>query len=782
MRFMKFLAILYQYLGHGVGVKRTMETIHQGQLAFIIGCIFSLFCAELPPFSSIIVLIVLAIYCFYRHWRITAGFIVGFCCFFAHAHWAVSWSLPEAVVKKPVELEGTVVDIAKTYGDITRFDLKLQQFDKQPLPLWQDVNIRVRWQHATFVPQVGDKLLLETKLKPPHGLANEGGFSYQKYLLTKRIRASGYVTHSSRPKRISRGKNTRQALYLKLLSATETLPYQGFLLALSVGDKQQITKPQWQTIQHAGISHLLAISGLHIGIVFALGCMIFRQVIALAGVLSAREFNSVRMALIGGLLSALFYAYLAGFAIATVRALGMLLIFVTGLWLAKNLNRQSVVISALFSILVVDPLAVLEPGLWLSAIAVLVIVLVFWWWPERPRRTIWGFLRPLIKIQLSLFVLMLPLSLVLFNGVSLAGIVVNLFAVPWVSMITVPLALLGALLELADVGGYWAFVIADKSVALLFGLIQWIPSGMSWHQLSSMSLAFLLFGVIFSLSLTVNLNRQHRALSLLLLLPLLLNALKPPEAFKVNVLDVGQGLSVVIESQGKVLVYDLGPHYQTGFNAVDAAVLPFLTAKGYRQVDTLIISHSDNDHAGNWRGFLTAMPVNRKILPRQLTEGAKDCKAGEFRWQGLKVEVLWPFEDPQLPKNTNDSSCVVRISNRYHSVLLPGDISKHVEARLIQHRTLQLNSTIIIAPHHGSNSSSSDAFIKAVAPHYVVYSSGFLNRYGFPRQNVVTRYDRHGVIGLSTATQGQVSFELSSEKLIVTTARAELMPHWYYNQ
>lgn len=758
-----------------------MENIQRWQVAFIISCIFSLFCTEILPFSIILITFLLSACLFLKQKPVLAAAVFGFCWFFLHAYWLTHWSLPEHLYKKPVTVVGVISDIPSPNTKDIRFNLKLHAIEGQTVAFWQNPRLRITWHNADRSLGAGDLLQFKAKLKPPHGFANEGGFSFQKWLMLNGIRATGYVDKKHDLTVISTGNGQRQAIFNSVMSGTNGLEYQGMLLALTVGEKQLINPEQWQLIKAGGISHLLAISGLHIGIIFLLASLMLKWLLNLYCALYDKHIIVPKYALLGGLTGAFGYAWLAGFAIPTVRALLMLAIAVLTFWFNKSINPRTVVIHALFLILFINPLAVLEPGLWLSVIAVIVIITVFWWFPTVTRNKLSGYLYSVTKMQMALFVFMLPLTMMLFNGFSGGSILVNLIAVPWVSFTTVPLALLGATFELLGIPAKLLFSLANGSLEWLFAILKAADVQQSWFTPRALPWYVWALVVIFALSLCLPLSKISRSISTLLLVPALLAYHHGQGQFNIHILDVGQGLSVVIEKNRQVMVYDLGPVYKSGFNTVDSVVLPFLTFHGYDKANTLILSHSDSDHAGHWQNFLEHIDTEQVIAPEKLGIHTRICDKRSEQWQGLKVDFLWPYDTNAIPKNSNDSSCVVRISDGQHSILLTGDISKRVEKHLVSNYGDELRSTILIAPHHGSNSSSSSGFIEAVSPTYVIYSTGFLNHYKFPRQSVMQRYEQAGVKQLNTRETGQISFSID-QSLVIETARQSTFKQWFYNK
>jgi competence protein ComEC len=746
---------------------------------FIFSSIFSLFLWDIPPFSLLICILISVFVVFNKNKPSLSVFLFAFSWFFIHAHWATHWHLPKTLIKKPVMVIGIVWHIPRVNHQDVKFSLKLESLDGVAIsPLFRPL-IKLSWQDSNQLLKMGDRVSLIVKLKPPHGFANQGGFSYQKWLLLKGFRATGYVVNKTPMKVIKKGSSLRQTIFDQLEQKTSLSPYQGLLLALSIGEKHHISDKQWQLIKGAGISHLLAISGLHIGIVFLFATLITKFVTKSVCLIFDKHCNAPLLGLIGGMLAAISYAWLAGFSLPTVRALIMLSVVVMAIGLKRNTSSRSILTTALVAILMVSPLSLLEPGLWLSFMAVIIIVTTFWWLPNGKNG--WR-LFSLIKMQLALFVFMLPLSVIIFNGYSLFSSLVNLLAVPWVSFVTVPITLIATVFILVDLPADWLMWIASQSLRLLFVALElpWLKN--SWQSVGHLPWYCWLCLALFCVGWLMPMSRKIRLVSLILILPASLSLISSNDHWKINVLDVGQGLSVAIEKNNQLLIYDLGPIYKSGFNTVEHVVLPFMVYNGYDSVDQLFISHSDSDHAGAFNQFVSATNPNIIYAPHKVNPTANRCFVDQYQWQGLQIDILWPIDQHSQPSNSNDSSCVVRISSATQSVLLTGDISKRVEQMLVDIYGAQLHSTILLAPHHGSNSSSSQGFIDAVNPQYVIYSSGFLNRYNFPRQAVQARYQSHSVIQLNTAQTGQITFKINQANLELSQARTDVIAQWFYNQ
>jgi competence protein ComEC len=770
-----------------------MENTLRWQGPFILSSIFSLFLVDIPPFSLLIFVLMAALWLLFKKHSISAAIITAICWFFIHSHWAVSWQLPKQQIKKPINIIGVVSNITNHNPETAKFYLRLTTIGDQKIPWYVQPKLRLSWQKPSQHLQLGDTIQVTVKLKPAHGFSNQGGFSYQKWLLLKGVRATGYVVNGKAVNIVKPSSSFRQAIYSKVKQSTAQLPYQGLILALTVGEKHLITDSQWKTVKSTGISHLLAISGLHIGIVFLFGSILAKLLLKLYCYVFNKDHIVPFIALFFGLAAALGYAWLAGFSIPTVRAFLMLCLLVVIISNKKLLNARFVIINTLFVIVLVNPLSLLEPGLWLSFVAVVVIISTFWWFPVLRNKGLGNkglsgnklakYGQSIVKMQMALFIFMVPITILVFNGFSASGAIVNLIAVPWVSFVTVPLALIATVLAIFNLPAELLFALADASLAVLFILLEqpWINSGwVAFQHLPWYSWALVL---IFALSLLIPLRRKFRLASILLATPALLISLNlnNDKQWQVHVLDVGQGLSVVVEKNRKILLYDLGPIYKTGFNTVEHVVLPFLIHKGYQQVDYLVISHADSDHAGAHQKLLAQIKVDNIIAPVKTLPKAKRCTPQTLNWQGLTLQLLWPKGVNTPPISSNDSSCVIKISDGNHSVLLTGDISKRVEKQLLAFDAGTLASTILLAPHHGSNSSSTTGFINAVNPQYVVYSAGYLNRYKFPRDEVAKRYQSSAVKQLNTADSGQISFVFNDHQFDVLQARTDILAHWYYN-
>lgn len=607
---------------------------------------------------------------------------------------------------------------------------------------------------------------LTVRLKQPYGMKNPGTFDYESWLFQQGIGATGYVRNSNTNHRTASAKlysinALRESLLSKFSSQLRDSPNLGVIQGLTTGTRHNISQQQWNSLRLSGTSHLLAISGLHIGLAAAIGFFCFRYFWSLRSknllIVPARHIGAV-----AGFGTALFYAALAGFSIPTQRALLMVSIVMISLLLKRPTSLASTLAFSLFVVLLWDPFAVLSPGLWLSFSAVAIILFTSQHRFPRPKWQ-WAKIHVLIALGLT------PLLLVFFLQISLIAPIANILAVPFISLIIVPLSLLASvliwlfepigqlLLSSIDylLNFFWAFL--DYVVALPFS--HWTTARLPLFYFIPITL-----GIILLLSPK---GLPGRYLGWLGLLPLILYVPDRPNKgeFWFTLLDVGQGLSAVIQTQQHTLVFDAGPKFSDNFNTGTAIVLPFLQSQGIKNIDTLIVSHGDNDHIGGAKPLIDALHVNRILtsVPKSLNNSSHCLPGQSWQWDGVSFSML--MSKQQSAASGNNQSCVLQIKNASGSVLLPGDIEKQSERRLNEQYGNALKSTILVAPHHGSNTSSTTAFIKNVQPDVVLFPTGYRNRYRFPHKNVVARYQKQDVLMLNSADHGAITYRFDLTKI-----------------
>ena len=693
-------------------------------------------------------------------------------------HWQYSLQLSSEQTNQPVQIIGKVDSLVTEHQDI-RFNFSVSQLDN--IPVHFNRKIRLSWREPQWQIQQGQVLQLLVKVKPPHGLANEAGFNYQQWLFSNGIVATGYVKNAESNKLVIDAPSLRQRLLNQLL--VFNLPNESWLAALTFGYRGLLQPKDWQLVQKTGVAHLIAISGLHLALVASLSYLL---VAWFGGILISRfdrlhVINLHRSAMVVTLVVTLAYSALAGFGLPTVRAWIMLTLVSVYFLTNKYIKAKSLILVGLCVFVLLFPLSIFGSSFWLSFSAVSIICLIFWRWPVKKNGfSVSAILLGMGKIQLCLTLLMLPLIAWQFSYISNISPFVNLIAVPLVTIILVPLCLLGAFCLLIESEiSYDVFLIANNVLTYgLDGLKFFLNFDWAYFNIASFPIQIWMFVFLFLFILLLPKFWFKKQYLFILVLPLVSHLLpQQKDSWQIDVLDVGQGVAVLIAKNNRVVIYDVGALYPSGFNMADSVLLPILQARGINKVDKVLISHGDNDHAGSLQRLLKGIDVSEVITNQD------SCNQSfEYNWQGLKFEALWP-DDPSL-YNDNNGSCVIKISDHNHSLLLPGDIAKSIESKLVNLYASALDVDILLAPHHGSNTSSSRVFVEAVNPDYVVFSQGFMNRWQFPREEVVSRYTENESIQFSTSISGQVSFIIkynSSRPIQVKTNRNDIYPFWYAN-
>jgi len=716
-----------------------------------------------------------------RKWRLPVVLAVGFLWALLRAALILSHGIAPELEGRDVLVEGVVASIPAPRERGLRFDFDVQTLTaedrRQPSP----GRIQLSWYGAAPAVGVGERWRLKVRLKRPRGFMNPGGFDYEGWLFQHRIRARGYVRRDAGNLRLVEQPEghpvdrLRRRLQVAIAGVLGDSPNLGMVTALAVGERQGLSARQWQVLTRTGTNHLMAISGLHVGLVAGLVFFLVRCLWAWPGV-TVLYLPAPKAAAAVALLAAAGYAALAGFAIPTQRALIMLAVAMGAVLLQRGSAASHSLALALLAVLVFDPFAVMAPGFWLSFAAVAVILLGMsgrlrvqrapgasdspmavnapgLWWK-------WG------RVQWLVAVGLLPLTLVLFQRASLVSPIANLVAVPWMSLSVIPLTLAGALAApVVPAAGAVLLHAADALLALLWAYLEWLsalPAALwTQHAPRGWATGCAVLGVVLLLAPR---GLPGRWLAGLWLLPLFLARPPAPAPGEVwfTLLDVGQGLAAVVRTAGHTLVYDTGPRFSERFDTGRAVVVPFLREAGVDRIDLLVVSHGDNDHIGGARSILDELPVERIITgvpDKLLGTGAEACGADQaWNWDGVKFRIIHPPAG-RLYKG-NDGSCVLRVDSGAAGVLLPGDIEKPTERLLLDKYRPGLAAEILVAPHHGSNTSSTRAFLQTVNPGYVLFPVGYRNRFGFPKSRVTARYREQGVTLLDTAQHGAISFRL----------------------
>lgn len=720
---------------------------------------------------------------------------------FYYAAWRAELRLAEHLAPqwegRDLRVVGRVLDLPEQTPRGIRFTFRIGTAQAPLVELPHKVQLAYYAREGEPLPAIrgGDCLRLTVRVFRPHGNLNPHGFDYEAWLLERGIRATGYLKAFPEPASDCVGgarawlDGVRESLREHLRLALADRPQAGVVIALAIGDQNAISSAQWTLFRHTGVTHLMSISGLHVtlfsGLVFALAQGLWRRSARLCLVLPARKAG-----LAVGLAAALIYVALAGFGIPAQRTLFMLTGAVAALWLGVLTSPSRILAAALLPVMFIDPWAALSPGFWLSFGAVAALFHAAGRDGQRP--PVW---RAWLRTQWVVTVALLPLLLALFHEISLVSPLANAFAIPLVSLVAVPLSLLAAVSPW-DMPAHLAHgVLAVTMVGL--ERLDALPQPV-WHGADAglWAVALALAGAALVLWPA---GPRWRWLGVVLFLPLLFpRPDRPgPGEMRLTLLDVGQGLAAVVRTANHTLVFDAGPRYASGEDAGGRIVAPFLHAMGVNRVDTLILSHDDTDHSGGVPGLAASLPVVRFIAspagqPKsQLSPfgqsiltalpGAVPCVAGgEWTWDGVRFSLLHPpahhYANPNYADN--DRGCVLRVADRWGSVLLPADVERLGEMNLLERVPGQLRSDVLVAPHHGSATSSSPAFLAAVAPRAVLIPVGHRNRYGHPAGAVLARYRQAGLPVWRTDRSGALELTFTPRGPRIRAQRREERRYW----
>ena len=595
--------------------------------------------------------------------------------------------------------------------------------------------------------------------------------------MAQRLTATGYVYAPEMAERLSAPHGLeawREAMSARIARQV-TSPSSRFIRALALGDTRALVDADWEALRANGLTHLIAISGFHVGLVAGFFALIVRGVWWLWPAL-ARRWPLPVTAGLAAVSGAALYAAAAGFALPTLRTVLMIAVVAAARTWRRPVRAFAALALAAVAIILVDPLAVTGAGFWLSFLGV---AWLLWCLPHGGGHPLREFLSAQGVATLGL----LPPSVALFGQASLAGPIANLVAVPWWSLVVVPLALVGLLLEALHPGaGGWAWRLAAWCFDLSWPLFEWLAgSGLALWWLPEPRWFALPLALIAAFWWLLPRGTPGKRLALLLWLPLLWPDRHVPERGDVEllVIDVGQGLSVLVRTHEHALLYDMGPAIRDGFDAGERAVIPALHALGVRRLDRAVISHGDNDHAGGFAAVGVQFPVTDVLAPDGITLPApsKACTAGLiWNWDGVGFRFLHP--PSHFPYLANESSCVLRIDSAHGSILLTGDIGEVIERDLVRLHAEDLRTDVVLVAHHGSAGSSDPAFVDATRPRVALVSSGHGNRFGHPRPDVMQRWRHAGASTFDTAANGALRLRFSARGPGVETRRGA-QPRWW---
>ncbi|EDP59062.1 DNA internalization-related competence protein ComEC/Rec2 [Vibrio sp. AND4] len=619
---------------------------------------------------------------------------------------------------------------------------------------------------TAFPLPVNSEFTTQVTIKPILGLRNEAGYDAEKQAIGRGIVARA-VASADATWRIRTRSTFRQQIIQAVHGYISELDHFPLISALAFSDRSQLTKSDWQSLRDSGLLHLVSISGLHIGMAFAFG-------MSLGFVIRLCLPKYIYLPFVIGLLSALIYAWLADFSLPTTRAFSVCVIYLVHKSARVYWSPWQVLLLAVSIQLFIEPFASFTLSFWLSylsVVAVLLAVNVV----QHPRGSWQTKLSHLLKIQLILTFLIIPISGVFFSGTSLVSIAYNLIFIPFFGFLVVPLIFLALI----------ATPIISQLAEALWQLLDWVLLPLTW------SLQFAV-GSWYTLSLPLTLSMSALALCGLLKRFLSKRALFPiisvvtgvsifyergTSAWRVDVLDVGHGLAVLIEKQGKVALYDTGKIWQSG-SIAQQVIAPILHRRGFDFIDKFIISHADSDHAGGKEYIEQHFSPTQKFSSQNYSN-YQSCIAGErWLWQGLDFEVLWPPN--QVQRAYNPHSCVVRVVDKGSDfkLLLTGDIEA-VSEWILMREPQKLVSDVMLVPHHGSKSSSNPALVQVVSPTLAIASLAKNNQWGMPAENVLSAYQEVNAHWLDTGNHGQVSVFIERDNWYFAVKRSETIEPWY---
>lgn len=605
-----------------------------------------------------------------------------------------------------------------------------------------------------------------------HGLLNEGMFDSQRYALSLHRPLTGRFTHATV---LQQNCSLRARFVTSLFRSVERYPWHQVMLALAVGERVAVSAEIKMLLQQTATSHLMAISGLHISLVAMLGWLAVRGI----QIVMPCKWIGWRMPVCATFLVGAFYAWLSGMEPPALRT-----VVATGIWLLLRMRGNKWTsweawLCCVAAILVLDPLAILSQSLWLSAFAVATLIFWYQWVPCRRIRcsallnAVWS----LLHLQSGLMFLLLPLQVFIFNGISWTSLPANFVAVPLVTLCEIPLLLAGMVLHLTgpEVIEQGVWLMADRLLAGLFWFLRSLPEG--WREVDyrwqNLTLLPWLAVVLWRLDGWIKWPGISLTSCVLLASPLW----RPlTQGWSVTMLDVGQGLSMVIERNGKAILYDTGLAWQRGDSA-QQLIVPWLRWH-HITPEGIILSHEHLDHRGGLNTLLKTWP-DVWVRSSLSWPNHRPCQRGEnWRWQGLTFKVLWPL--PGNRTEGNNRSCVVRVDDGRNSFLMTGDIEIPAEMSMLSRYWQHLASTLVQVPHHGSGTSSSPALLQAVGGRAALSSAARYNAWHFPSAKVKARYTQRDYQWFDTARQGQITVNFSPEGWQIQSLRDQISPRWYH--
>lgn len=633
------------------------------------------------------------------------------------------------------------------------------------------VYANVYWRNPPKNIAVGQYWKFKIQFRAVHSYLNEGGFDSQKYAVSMKETLTGKVMTA---KFIRDDISLRTQLIQTISAHWQTAKNKGEIIALVLGDKRYLEPEKKDLYMKTGVAHLIVISGLHIGLAAFFGWVIARGIQFFFPI----RWINPRFPLVIAWLCGVFYAALSGWGIPAIRAVIGLTVWVILHWGSRLFLPWQWALWSAALILIVEPLSILSASFWLSFSAVFAIIFWYWMYPLKAKynhQKRWFILR-LVHLQFGLLIILLPFQLYLFNGANFFSFIVNLWAIPIISFITVPLIMLGLLTFflsfLQPIIWHWV----DLSINLAFGcaslfLPYWQNSGAI-----PLLLGFLGIGIILIIKMSW---WRHHFICIVVIGAILYCEFVVSSRYqwRISMLDVGHGLAVILEKEGEAIIYDTGMRWKNGGSIAKSVIIPYLRHHRLTPV-ALIISHDHLDHTGGMEDLIKTYP-NLSIRSSFDDPSHLPCLSDKsWQWKGLQFDALWPQNKLSSPKN--NQSCVINVSDGKNNILLTGDIEKEAEAQLVRVKKEQLKADVLQVPHHGSQTSSTLMFIQAVSPKFALVSAARYSPWRLPSDKVHHRYKKEAINWLTTSISGQISIEFNQDNIDVFTYRRDILPRWYH--
>ena len=721
------------------------------------------------------------------------------------AHGRIADRLDPAWEGRDIEIRGVIAGLPQPFERGVSFEFDIEsvapaeaRVPQRILLAWYNGLAREEYQEVVPV-RAGERWRFAARLKRPHGQANPTGFDYEAWLIERGIRATGTVRtrtllehgRGGMPERLDAMvyrpgyaiERLREHVRERFWDVLPEHRYAGVLTALAIGDQKAIEPQDWDVFTRTGVNHLMSISGLHVTMVSALAAALILLAWRRSQALALR-FAAQKAAALAGFATAFGYCLISGFAVPAQRTLYMIGVVALALVFDRLTSPSRVLALALAVVLALDPWAVLSAGFWLSFGAVALIFYVGSGRAERPHWLAqWGAMQWAVTVGLA------PLLLVLFRQVSLASPVANAVAIPVVSVVVTPLALAGAIPPFD-----FPLQLAHMLLEWLMWLLRWLAAldGAVWaqHAPERWTLPLAVAGILW---LLLPRGFPSRWVGALLLIPMasVVPSLLPHGAAVLTVFEVGQGLSVLVRTRSHALLYDAGPAWSPEADSGNRVIVPALRSQGLRALDAMVVSHDDTDHSGGALSVMRAVPVAR--LHSSLPSFDPIVQAAPYRipcadastwvWDGVHFEFLHPamarYGDPA--ESANNLSCVLKVSGPHGAALLTGDLEWRGEAELVARRADGLRAQVLVVPHHGSSSSSTPEFVRAVSPQFAVFPVGYLNRFAHPRPQVVARYEEQGSRIVRSDRLGAIGI-MFDERGVSVLGQREVAPRYWHGQ